>query len=115
MSLENSANDDEKSEIMDAVKDLSRLPRLKLDGRDEKEGSVLQVWYDTKNKNADLYALAATFLGIPCTQVTVERSFSGLALILSDHRTKLTDETLRNILLIRLNSELLKKVDFSKV
>lgn len=115
LSLETADNNNEKSQLMDAVADLSRQPRLKISVQDGKEESVLKIWYRMKSNNQDLYALAATFLGIPCTQVTVERAFSGLALILTDHRTNLIDETLQNILLIRLNSELLKRIDFNQV
>lgn len=46
-------------------------------------------------------------MAIPPTQTAVERVFSALALVLTSHRTNLGDEILENILLVRLNHNLL--------
>lgn len=40
------------------------------------------------------------------TEVSVERSFSAMALILGPLRTRISDDNLENSLLIRLNKEL---------
>ena len=45
------------------------------------EENVLQYWKDRQDTNKELYELACIFNGIPCTQVSVERLFSGLKFI----------------------------------
>lgn len=48
-------------------------------------------------------------------QVSVERAFSALALLLEDIRCNLGSSTIDNILKISLNRELVNYVDFSKM
>lgn len=100
--------------IMNELNDRSRMPRLKLPRAGNKEVSIVDWWYGFRSSKPELYNLVAAFLAIPCTQVSVERSFSVLALILTKHRTLLSEENLRNILFIRLNQELLRKVNLNK-
>lgn len=68
--------------------------------------SVLEYWKEKSNTDPELYKLASVMMTIPPTQTSVERVFSALALVLTSHRTKLEDETLENILLVRLNHDL---------
>lgn len=65
--------------------------------------SILDFWEKNKNSRPELYKLATVIFAVPPTQTTVERAFSTLALTLTSHRTKMSDDTLQNILLIRLN------------
>lgn len=53
----------------------------------------------------ELYEIAMVILAVPTTQVSVERTFSTLKLILSDLRSSLSDKTLQNILLVKLNHD----------
>lgn len=69
--------------------------------------SILPYWNAKIETNPELYKLASVLMAIPPTQTTVERVFSALALVLTPHRTRLGDETLENILLVRLNHDLL--------
>lgn len=69
---------------------------------------VLNYWEMHKHEWPELYKLASVIFAIPPTQTTVERAFSSLAIILTSHRTRLSDSSLQNILLVRLNSDLLK-------
>lgn len=71
--------------------------------------SVLEFWKDNKGTYRELYKLAEVVMAIPPTQTVVERIFSALALVLTSHRTRLGDETLENILIVRLNYNLLAK------
>lgn len=103
---EGSSNSVSGTELFDELEDLSRLPRLKL----EKGRTILDYWMSQKATKPDLYSLATLALSIPATQVSVERSFSALALILTKMRTRLSEGTLADILFIKLNSELLKHV-----
>ncbi|XP_043865087.1 uncharacterized protein LOC122757888 [Drosophila mojavensis] len=65
---------------------------------------VLCFWKYKKSTDPELYALSKVCFAIPPTQVTIERAFSSLKLVLSDNRNRLSHETLENILLVRLNS-----------
>lgn len=69
--------------------------------------SILPYWNSKIETNPELYKLASVLMAIPPTQTTVERVFSALALVLTSHRTRLGDQTLENILLVRLNHDLL--------
>lgn len=71
--------------------------------------SVLDYWKKNQQTFPELYKLASVMMAIPPTQTTVERIFSALALVLTSHRTRLGDESLENILLVRLNYDLLVK------
>lgn len=82
---------------------------IEFDGANESlKQSIWDIWEKRKNKDVELYRLATTVFTIPPTQTTVERAFSALALILTSHRTRLNDDTLQNILLIRLNQDICK-------
>lgn len=69
--------------------------------------SILEYWKTKVDTNPELHKLASVLMAIPPTQTAVERVFSALALVLTSHRTRLGDETLENILLVRLNQDLL--------
>ncbi|XP_073829183.1 uncharacterized protein [Musca autumnalis] len=66
--------------------------------------NVLEFWKERKYSEPELYALSCVCFGIPPTQVTVERAFSTLKLILTDSRNRMNHETLEDILLVKLNS-----------
>lgn len=68
--------------------------------------SVLDYWKKHQYTYPELYKLASVIMAIPPTQTTVERIFSALALVLTSHRTRLGDQNLENILLVRLNYDL---------
>lgn len=69
--------------------------------------SILEYWKTKTDTNPELYKLASVLMALPPTQTSVERVFSALALVLTSHRTRLGDENLENILLVRLNHDLL--------
>lgn len=63
-----------------------------------------------KHSHPELYEVATLLLSVPSNQVSVERSFSALGLVLTDKRTKMHDDTLENILIIKLNKQLFEKI-----
>lgn len=77
--------------------------------------SVLDYWKENSITNPELYKLASAMMAIPPTQTSVERAFSALAIVVTSHRTKLGDECLQNILLVRLNHDLLQNNDLHTV
>lgn len=93
----------------DNTNDISSIRTMLLDFNDIQPVniSVLEYWEANKEKMPELYKLASAVIAIPPTQVTVERAFSALALTLTSRRTNLNDELLQDILLIRLNYDLI--------
>lgn len=76
----------------------------KFNGRKEPlNTSIFDFWKKNSSIEPELYKLSCVLFAIPPTQTSVERAFSSLALVLTPHRTLLSDDTLENILLIRTN------------
>lgn len=73
--------------------------------------SVLHDWEALKVDHPELYKVACIVNGIPPTQVTVERSFSAMAFVFNPKRAKLGHTMLENILMIKLNSELVQSIN----
>lgn len=71
---------------------------------------LLKYWESQKITSPILYRLAMVVLMAPSTQVSVERAFSGLKLILTDYRMRLTENSVENLLVLKLNLDLLEKV-----
>ncbi|XP_032791086.2 uncharacterized protein LOC116928109 [Daphnia magna] len=65
---------------------------------------VLKYWEDNRLLQHQLYVLAKVVLAVPCTQMSVERLFSGLKFILSVYRSNLTESILEDILVVRANA-----------
>ncbi|XP_065323887.1 uncharacterized protein LOC135930982 [Gordionus sp. m RMFG-2023] len=73
---------------------------------------ILQYWVSRKHQDAELFKLSQIILAAPCTQVSVERAFSALALTVTSLRTRLDKDILDDILIIKLNRTLLNNVIF---
>lgn len=71
--------------------------------REPKVTNVLKYWAEKSNIYPDLANLAKIILAVPATQVSVERNFSVLKLLLTDKRMNLSESNLENILMCRLN------------
>lgn len=71
---------------------------------------VWNYWLQKKATHKDLFEVAAVIFAVPSTQVSVERAFSALALTLSDHRTSLGEQTLEDLLIVKLNLPVLDKI-----
>ena len=70
--------------------------------RISKEEKFLRFWQNFSSP--DLQQAAFAILSVPCTQVSVERTFSTLKFILSDLRASIDPDLLEDILLINLNN-----------
>lgn len=84
---------------------LHQLKTLDIKPRRPHNFNVFEYWTQRKSTHPELYAVAMVLLAVPSTQVSVERAFSALSLVLSDHRTTLGEEVLADILIIKLNRE----------
>lgn len=72
------------------------------------ENSVIEFW--ETQKQSLLYNLAMAVLSIPPTQVKIEQNFSSVGHVFTERRFKLSEERLKDILLIHLNKDVFKLV-----
>lgn len=72
--------------------------------------NIWDYWQSRKTTHPQLYEVASLIYAVPSNQVSVERAFSALRLVLSDQRTSLGEDTLETIMLLKLNFDLFLKV-----
>ncbi|XP_058817388.1 uncharacterized protein LOC131680695 [Topomyia yanbarensis] len=89
---------------------LKQLNALDLETHQNYKYDIWKHWIARKDSHPELSEIALTIMTVPATQVSVERAFSALALVLSPARTKLSVQNLASILTIKLNEELLHEV-----
>lgn len=65
--------------------------------------NLASYWQENKYTFPFIKLLAFIVHAVPATQVTVEKTFSPLRLILDDQRCKLSDEKLAQIMFVKLN------------
>lgn len=75
-----------------------------------KFSSSMEYWSSRKHDYPKLFTVAEYLNSIPPTQVTIERSFSTLSFIFGIRRCQLNDYMLENILLIKLNPEIVQRI-----
>lgn len=68
--------------------------------------SPLEYWEKHKTEMPILYELSQAIFAVPLTQSSVERTFSALPVILTAKRTRISDECLQNILLLKNNQNI---------
>lgn len=73
---------------------------------DSKPFDILQYWESQKFTSPIIYRLAKVVLAAPSTQVSVERAFSALKLVLTDMRMRLSEKSIENLMLLKLNPDL---------
>lgn len=93
---------------MEKIVNISKQPRIRLDS----EFNYFDYYESFRTKDADIYELAIVAGAAPATQVSVERAFSGLRLLLHHLRFSLSEENINNILMCFLNQDLFEKIDF---
>lgn len=68
---------------------------------------ILKYWEAKRYEDPELYEIAMVVLSAAVTQVTVERCFSAVKLLLEDHRLNMSSKRLDDLLIIRCNKDLL--------
>lgn len=79
-------------------------------GRLDPSVSVLDFWEEKRFVYPEIHLLSTVFNGIPPTESKNERDFSTLSFIFNDKRYRLDPDLLENILLIKLNKDLVYKI-----
>lgn len=85
---------------------LQQLKALDVEPRRHHGYDVWKHWVDKLDTHPELYAVALVVLAVPSNQISVERSFSALPLVMTDRRHNIGEENLANILLVKLNEPL---------
>ena len=65
--------------------------------------NIMEYWHLKRFEYPNVTKLAELIHSVPCTQVSVERSFSTLKFLLSDYRSNIDSKCLENTLIIKLN------------
>lgn len=86
-----------ESIINDYIENIGKTPRL------QSSDNILEYWNLNKNSKPELYQLSQILMAVPATQVSVERLFSNLAFIYNPLRSRLSENVLETIILIRSN------------
>ncbi|XP_065090357.1 uncharacterized protein LOC135711409 [Ochlerotatus camptorhynchus] len=71
---------------------------------------ILDYWRKRRFTNPRLYRLAKPVLSAPSTQVSVERLFSHFKNVLTDTRMRLAGYTFNDIMILKMNDDLLPKI-----
>ncbi|XP_058833231.1 probable ubiquitin carboxyl-terminal hydrolase FAF isoform X2 [Topomyia yanbarensis] len=98
------------SSVSDGPSFRKQMQQLAAEPRQPYNYDVFKHWSSRKHTHRELHAVAMVVFALPATEVSVERAFSALALVLSDLRTGLSEDTLEHILLLKLNKDVFKKV-----
>ncbi|KAJ6644591.1 hypothetical protein Bhyg_09560 [Pseudolycoriella hygida] len=102
----------------DEVEMLMKIKRLGMHDKISMKSSVFSFYENLLHRQAiddDIFEAVTVVLSAPATQVSVERAFSALALLMDDLRCNLLGSTIDNILLIGLNRELVPMIDFDSM
>lgn len=81
-----------------------QLARYQIVAREMAEHDLIVFWKNLKKECPELGLLVESIMGVPCTQVSVERGFSDLAFVYSPLRSKLRSDMIEDILFLRSNS-----------
>ena len=90
------ANAQIKQKVTSSIEKMKRLSRLKADS----------VWKIIDTLDEPLLTTAKILSAMPVTQVSLERLFSSMKFILSDHRASMKQDLLDAILFLRANDQL---------
>lgn len=87
-----------------------QIKMLEIEPRKHHTYDVWTHWLTRKASHPELYAVAMVVLAAPSNQASVERAFSALSLVLTSHRTQMTDELLEDTLLLKLNKPIVDMI-----
>lgn len=93
----------EESKIQKILDEFDHVPRI------DRTENILKYWQQNQHLRPELYRLSGILFSVPISQASVERCFSTLSFVVNKYRTSLKEETLENILLVKLNYDVLNK------
>lgn len=90
----------------------NRIRKIPLEMYAPLDTDVIKWWEAKKGEDRELAELAIVASQLPCTQVSVERTFNGLGHILTKTRMKLGSASLEPILFVKANDDIFDDVYF---
>ena len=85
-----------QQDTAEAIKAFANTPRV------SKDTDVFQWWQ--RHHHKQLRQVAETTVSLPVSQASVERTFSGLRYILSEHRLRLSEDVVDAVMTLRCNT-----------
>lgn len=103
-----------------SINDITLIEDIKKIGLQERvhlseKISIFEYYRAKSSMKPHISELAHVVFAAPCSQVTVERSFSTLAVLLKCHRMNMLSGTIDNILMCNLNSDLFATINFEEL
>lgn len=95
--------------ILDKIRKISLQPRV---SASNKAFNIFRYISETYKDDPVMVETLISISAVPSNQVTVERVFSGLKIVLSDSRPNLSANLINDILICRFNASLLTRIDF---
>lgn len=95
--------------ILDKIRKISLQARV---SASDKSFNIFQYISENYKDDPVMVETLVSISAVPANQVTVERVFSGLKIVLSDSRPNLSADLINDILICRFNASLLKRIDF---
>ncbi|XP_021698075.1 uncharacterized protein LOC110676020 isoform X4 [Aedes aegypti] len=86
---------------------LQQLKSLEIEPRQPHDYDVWNHWLQRSMSHAELFSVAMVVMSLPTNNICLERSYA--ALVLADRSDGLSEQTLDELLLIRLNRSLFEK------
>ena len=117
----NTTLNEDPEELEESSSDGFLLKKIRDLGSQEKMSMASNIFHhyeELRRKHLidqDLFDMAVVVLSAPATQVSVERAFSALALILQPHRLNLKASVVNDLLVCALNKHLFSLIDFESM
>lgn len=89
--------------VPESVQMKSQLEAFALEKCEPMSKNIFEYWEEKKDTFPELYKLAKVVHAVPAAQASCERTFSTATFVFSRYRSKLSQQMLQDILLIRLN------------
>lgn len=80
-----------------------RVINLRLRSVEAGNCNDFKYWYHRQHRDPEMTAVAEIILALLITQVSVERAFSHLPLVITDHRNRIHTQRVDDTLVIKLN------------
>lgn len=80
-----------------------RVMNLRLRSVEAGNCNVFKYWHHRQYRDPEMTAVAEIILALPITQVSVERAFSHLPLVITDRRNRIHTQRVNDTLVIKLN------------
>lgn len=103
LEVETSDDDDDDENIRTILTTIFAEIETYKESRVDIDADLLKYWENKRFNFPHLKNIVNIIHAVPATQVSVERAFSALKLVLTDLRCNLSDKNLQTIMFLKLN------------